>query len=76
MMAAPGQIVPIGQMLLNENRISSDQLQKAIEEQKNRGMRLGSCLLRLGFASEQDINEMLQRQFTVRAGQTVGRSDS
>jgi len=40
---------PLGELLVKKNYITAEQLQKALEEQKSRGGRLGSSLVRLGY---------------------------
>ncbi len=53
----------IGEFLLNDNRITSEQLQNALEAQKNEPGKLGSILIRLGYVTEEDIAQALSKQF-------------
>jgi type IV pilus assembly protein PilB len=55
----------IGDLLVKEGILSTDQLSKALEEQKKSGGRLGSCLVRLGFVSDEDVTTFLSRQYGV-----------
>ena len=42
----------LGEILLEENLITPDQLKQALEHQKANGGRLGNSLVRLGFLSD------------------------
>jgi type IV pilus assembly protein PilB len=53
----------IGEFLLKEKRISEEQLQYALEIQKKEPGKLGSILIRLGYVSEEDIAQILSKQF-------------
>ncbi|MCK4764093.1 MAG: type IV-A pilus assembly ATPase PilB [Candidatus Aminicenantes bacterium] len=53
----------IGELLLNDKRISQDQLQKALDVQAKEPGKLGSILIRLGFVTEEDIAQALSKQF-------------
>ncbi|MCI0471366.1 MAG: type IV-A pilus assembly ATPase PilB [Candidatus Aminicenantes bacterium] len=53
----------IGELLLNDSRISQEQLQKALEVQGKEPGKLGSILIRLGFVTEEDIAQALSKQF-------------
>lgn len=55
----------IGELLLRDRLITSDQLKKAIEEQKKGGGRLGYNLTKLGFISEKDLTAFLSRQYGI-----------
>jgi len=57
--------VRLGEILVKENLISQDQLQKALEFQRANGGKLGSCLTKLGFISDDDITGVLSRQYGV-----------
>ena len=57
----------IGELLLREGLISREALDKALQEQKSNGMRLGYNLVKLGFVSEVDLTRMLARQFRMPA---------
>ena len=53
----------IGEFLLEESRISQEQLQNALEVQKKEPGKLGSILIRLGYVTEEDIAQALSKQF-------------
>jgi type IV pilus assembly protein PilB len=55
----------LGEILIKENLITSDQLGQALEHQKAHGGRLGSCLMKLGFVSDDEITGVLSRQYGV-----------
>jgi type IV pilus assembly protein PilB len=57
--------VRLGEILVKENLISQDQLQKALEFQRANGGKLGSCLTKLGFITDDDITGVLSRQYGV-----------
>ena len=53
----------LGDLLVRENRISRQQLRKALEYQRVHGGRLGNCLIQLGWVTGEDISAILCRQF-------------
>jgi type IV pilus assembly protein PilB len=53
----------IGEFLVNDNRISQEQLSNALEVQKKEPGKLGSILIRLGYVTEEDIAQALSKQF-------------
>ncbi len=53
----------IGELLVEDNRISQEELQNALEVQKNEPGKLGSVLIRLGHVTEEDIAQALSKQF-------------
>jgi type IV pilus assembly protein PilB len=55
----------LGEILIKENLITSDQLRQALEQQKASGGRLGTCLMKLGFISDDEITGVLSRQYGV-----------
>ena len=57
----------IGDLLLKENLISSDQLDQALEHQNKFGGKIGSVLVELSFITEDDITSVLSRQYGVPA---------
>ncbi|PYT74318.1 MAG: type II secretion system protein GspE [Acidobacteria bacterium] len=57
--------VRLGEILVKESLITQDQLQKALEFQRSNGGKLGSCLTRLGFITDDDITGVLSRQYGV-----------
>ena len=55
----------LGEILIKESLITSDQLRQALEHQKTSGDRLGACLMKLGFISDDEITGVLSRQYGV-----------
>ena len=55
----------IGELLLKESLISEAQLQKAVDEQKRGGGRLGYNLTKLGYISEKDLTVFLSKQYGI-----------
>src|SRR6185312_12029185 len=57
-MAAPNTATPerIGELLVREGLITSDQLAKALQEQKQNGTRVGYNLVKLGFMPAVDLS--------------------
>lgn len=55
----------LGELLLKAGLITPAQLEKALEEQRSRGGKLGELLQRLGYVSEEDIIECLSHQYGV-----------
>lgn len=57
----------LGDLLVREKLITRDQLDKALQEQKSTGTRLGYCLVKLGFIQELEITKMLAKQYKMPA---------
>jgi len=57
--------VRLGEILLKESLITQEQLQKALEFQRTNGGKLGSCLTKMGFITDDDITGVLSRQYGV-----------
>jgi type IV pilus assembly protein PilB len=57
--------VRLGEILLKESLITQEQLQKALEFQRSNGGKLGSCLTKMGFITDDDITGVLSRQYGV-----------
>src|SRR5487761_138677 len=55
----------LGEILVRDSLISSDQLKQALDYQKKEGGRLGTCLVKLGLVSDEDITAVLSRQYGV-----------
>ncbi len=55
----------LGEILLKANRITQEQLDEALAQQKELGGRLGEHLIRLGYVTEDDILDCLSQQFGV-----------
>src|ERR671912_606472 len=57
--------VRIGELLLKEKRITSDQLQQALDHQKASGGKLGFNLVKMGFVKDEEITALLSKQYGV-----------
>jgi len=57
----------LGELLVRENLISLQQLQKAQEEQRRTGGRIGSLLVKQGALAETDLTNFLSKQYGVPA---------
>jgi type IV pilus assembly protein PilB len=57
----------IGELLLDEGLLEPEQLNRALEDQRQSGDRLGAVLIRLGYISDDVLIEFLARQFHVPA---------
>ncbi|HEX8908368.1 MAG TPA: type IV-A pilus assembly ATPase PilB [Anaeromyxobacteraceae bacterium] len=57
----------LGELLVRENLISLQQLQKAQEQQRRTGGRLGSLLVKSGAIGEGDLTSFLSKQYGVPA---------
>ena len=55
----------IGELLVKENLLSSDQLLKAREEAATKGKRLGAQITALGFLDENELTEFVAKQYGV-----------
>jgi type IV pilus assembly protein PilB len=55
----------LGELLIKRNYITSDQLKKALDEQKLKGGRLESNLVRLGYVKEDELLSFLSAQYRV-----------
>jgi type IV pilus assembly protein PilB len=55
----------IGDLLVKESLISQQQLKEALEHQRVNGGRLGNCLIKLGFVTDDEITAILSRQYGV-----------
>jgi type IV pilus assembly protein PilB len=55
----------LGELLVRENLISLAQLQKAQDEQRKSGTRLGYSLTKLGILDEQELTNFLSKQYGV-----------
>jgi hypothetical protein len=57
----------IGELLHRAGLITSDQLAKALQEQKQNGTRVGYNLVKLGFIQEVELTKMLAKQHKMPA---------
>jgi type IV pilus assembly protein PilB len=55
----------LGELLIKRNFITPDQLKKALDDQKFKGGRLESALVRLGYVKEDDLLSFLSAQYRV-----------
>src|SRR5205823_366871 len=55
--------VRIGELLLKEKRITSEQLQQALNHQKANGGKLGFNLVKLGIVKDDEITALLSKQY-------------
>ena len=63
-MAAPAAAsVRIGDLLVREGLITKEQLDKALQEQKQNGTRVGYNLVKLGFIPETELTKIYQAYF-------------
>ena len=57
----------LGELLLRDQIISPEQLQRAQEESKKSGERLGNTLVKVGAIQEDDLTQFLSKQYGVPA---------
>jgi len=55
----------IGELLVKENLLTTEQLRKAREEAKDGGARLGAQITKLGFLQENELSEFVAKQYGV-----------
>src|SRR5580704_6508955 len=55
----------LGEILIKESLINADQLKQALAYQHQHGGRLGTCLMKMGFITDDEITEVLSRQYGV-----------
>ena len=67
MTAPAAKALRIGDLLLREGLVTQDQLNKALQEQRNSGTRVGYNLVKLGYVKETDLTRMLARQHRMPA---------
>ena len=68
-MSAPASATTerIGDLLIREGLITKEQLEKALQEQKQNGTRVGYNLVKLGFIKETELTKALARQYKMPA---------
>jgi type IV pilus assembly protein PilB len=64
---ATAAIDRIGDLLVREGLISSEQLGKALDDARAHNTRIGYSLIKLGFIPEEELTRMLARQYRVPA---------
>jgi type IV pilus assembly protein PilB len=57
----------IGDLLVREKVITKEQLEKALQEQRQNGTRVGYNLIKLGFVQELELTKMLAKQYKMQA---------
>jgi len=57
----------LGDLLVKEKIITTEQLEQANKVQKEQSCRLGSALVKLGFLTDEDVTNFLSRQYGVPA---------
>ena len=57
----------LGELLVRDGLITRDQLNLALQEQRENGMRLGYTLVALGYVKETDLTRTLARQYRMPA---------
>jgi type IV pilus assembly protein PilB len=65
--AASSSAERIGDLLVREGMISKEQLDKALQEQRQNGTRVGYNLVKLGFIQELELTKMLAKQYKMPA---------
>jgi len=55
----------IGELLVKENLLSTEQLRKARDEARSKGGRLGAQITKLGFLQEAELSDFVARQYGV-----------
>src|SRR5690348_18063540 len=67
-MVAPAAVAErIGDLLMREGLITREQLDKALDEQRQNGTRVGYNLVKLGFIQEVELTKMLAKQYKMPA---------
>ncbi len=56
---------PLGQILLEDKKITEEQLNHALEVQRETGDRLGHTLVKLGYITEEELAKALEKQFGI-----------
>lgn len=55
----------LGELLLENNLITEEQLNIALEEQKAKGIKLGEAIIGLGYVTQDGINDLLCQQLNI-----------
>ena len=61
----------LGELLIQEGIIDEEQLNRALEEQRTSGERVGAVLIKLGLITEESLVDFIARQFHVPAVNVV-----
>lgn len=57
--------IKLGELLLYSNKVTKEQLNNALKEQKNTGKKLGEVLVEDGYVTDNDIMEVLEFQLGI-----------
>ena len=57
--------VKLGDLLVKAKLVTPEQVEAALQSQRDEGGKFGEALIRIGAVSEQDITETLSQQFGV-----------
>jgi len=57
--------IRLGDLLVQEGKLSEAQLQNALKEQKKSGGKLGKVLIQMGFIQEDDLLQLLSKQLEI-----------
>ena len=57
--------IKLGELLVKENLITPQQLQESLQYQKQHGGKIGYNLVKLGFVKDEEITQLLSRQYGV-----------
>ena len=57
--------IRLGELLLEQKRITVEQLQEALNYQRQNGGKLGFNLIKLGFVQDEEITALLSKQYGV-----------
>jgi len=60
----PSNDTSIGRILMDMGKITSEDTQRILRLQKDKGLRFGAAALQLGLITEEDINQVLSKQFS------------
>ena len=55
----------IGELLVKESLLTTEQLRKARDEARSRGGRLGAQITKLGFLEENELSDFVAKQYGV-----------
>ena len=64
---SPADRERLGEFLVREGLVTREQVARAVAEHQTTGMRLGYCLVKLGFVAEVELTKALARQFRMPA---------
>lgn len=64
-MAYIRKMLRLGDVLVQEQKITEEQLAQALEKQKADGIKLGEAIISLGFTSQEEINNALCKQLDI-----------